>query len=58
MLRPNLLLARYTLRFKVPETGISSHFRMYLLTTESMFSATQVFDKDATVNCQESFESR
>ena len=57
MLRPNLLLARYTL-LKVPNTGISSHLRMYLFTTESMFSVTQVFDKDATVKCQESFENR
>ena len=57
MLRPNLLLARYTL-LKVPDTGISSHFHMYLFTTESMFSVTQVFDKDAMVKCQESFESR
>ena len=52
-----MLRARYTL-LKVHETGISSHFRMYLFTIEYVFSATQVFDKDATVKCQESFESR
>ena len=28
MLRPNLLLVRYTL-LSVPETGISSHLRIY-----------------------------
>ncbi len=54
---PNLLLVRKTL-LKVPDTGISSHFRTNLLTTESMFSETHVFDKVATVKCQENFDRR
>ena len=55
--RPNLLLVRNTL-LKVPGMGISSHFRINLLATESMFSTTHVFDKLATVKCEVSFDRR
>ena len=37
----------------VPEIGISSHFRIYLLMTGSTFSIIHVFDRDATVKCHD-----
>ena len=52
-----LLLVWYTV-LKVPDTGISSHLRIYLFTAESMFSEIQVFDKAATVKCQENLDKR
>ena len=37
----------------VPEIGISSHYRIYLLMTGSTFSIIHVFDRDATVKCHD-----
>ena len=50
--RPNLLRVKNTL-LNVPEIGISSHFRIYLFITGSMFSIIHVFDKEATVKCHD-----
>ena len=50
--KPNLLRVKNML-LNVPEIGISSHFRIYLLMTGSTFSIIHVFDRDATVKCHD-----
>ena len=55
ILRPNLFRAKKML-LTVPKTGISSHIRRNLVTTESIFSITQVLDKFATVKRQDIFD--
>ena len=52
MFRPNFVLVRKTL-LSVPETGTSSHLRMYDATILSKFSDTQVLDRSATVRYHE-----